>query len=79
MATNNGRLADWDGMPEWITTEEAAEQSGFHPEYIRQLARSGKIGAEKRGGRDWWIDKDKLREFLLRRRPRGRPVEHTGG
>ena len=54
---------DWSVMPEWITTEEAAEISGYHPEHVRWLARGGKIGAEKKG-RDWWIDRDKLREYL---------------
>jgi len=63
MAANNGRLRDWGDMPEWITTEEAADLSGYHPEYVRRLARQGQIGAKKKG-RDWWIDRDKLREYL---------------
>jgi excisionase family DNA binding protein len=50
-------------MPDWITTQEAAELSGFHPEYVRRLARQGKIGAEKKG-RDWWIDRDVLHAYL---------------
>ena len=54
---------DWDSMPEWITTEEAAVLSGYDVQYIRELARAGKIGAAKKG-RDWWIDRDKLKEYL---------------
>ena len=50
-------------MPDWITTQEAAELSGFHPEYVRRLARQGKIGAEKKG-RDWWIDRNVLHAYL---------------
>jgi excisionase family DNA binding protein len=50
-------------LPDWITTQEAAELSGFHPEYVRRLARQGKIGAEKKG-RDWWIDRDVLHAYL---------------
>ena len=50
-----GPTKEWSNLPEWITTEEAAELSGYHPEYVRRLARRGKIGAEKKG-RDWWID-----------------------
>ena len=63
MATNGASPArkDWADLPEWVTTEEAAEISGYHPEHVRWLARRGKIGAEKKG-RDWWIDRDKLRE-----------------
>ena len=65
MATNGTTPArkDWADLPEWITTDEAAEVSGYHPEYVRYLAREGRIGAEKKG-RDWWIDRDKLREYL---------------
>jgi hypothetical protein len=36
-------------LPNWITTQYAAELSGFRPEYVRRLARQGKIGAEKKG------------------------------
>lgn len=50
-------------LPDWITTQEAAELSGYHPEYVRRLARQGKIGAEKKG-RDWWIDRDVLHSYL---------------
>jgi hypothetical protein len=42
---------------------EAAQLSGFHPEYVRRLARQGKIGAEKKD-RDWWIDRDVLHTCL---------------
>ena len=58
------RAIDWATMPEWITTEEAAELGGYHPEHVRRLARQGKIGAEKRAGHDWWIDRDKFRVYL---------------
>ncbi len=32
---------------EWITTKEAAELSGYAPDYVRDLAREGKIKARK--------------------------------
>jgi excisionase family DNA binding protein len=41
---------------EWITTAEAAELTGYNPEYIRQMIRHRVIVAEKKG-RDWWVDK----------------------
>ncbi len=54
---------DWADLPEWITVDEAADQSGYNPQHIRRLARAGKIGAEKKG-RDWWIDRDQFRAYL---------------
>ncbi|MCH8877707.1 MAG: helix-turn-helix domain-containing protein [Chloroflexi bacterium] len=29
--------------PEWLTTEEAARILGYHVEYVRRLAREGKL------------------------------------
>ena len=48
---------------DWISTTEAAELSGYHPEYIRQLVRQGKIQAEQKSFR-FWIDRDSLLHFL---------------
>jgi excisionase family DNA binding protein len=53
----------WETLPEWITTQEAVQLSGYDIQYIRWLAREGKIGAEKKG-RDWWIDRDQFRAYL---------------
>lgn len=50
-------------MADWITTDEAAEISGYHINYLRQLIRKNKIAAEKKG-RDWWVDKDSLRDYM---------------
>jgi excisionase family DNA binding protein len=54
---------EWADLPEWITVEEAAQQSGYQPEYVRRLARQGRIGASKKG-RDWWVDRDVFRVYL---------------
>jgi excisionase family DNA binding protein len=40
--------------PGWVTTNEAAEATGYTPAYFRQLARRGVIPAE-RVGRDWFV------------------------
>ena len=32
---------------EWVSVSEAAEISGYHPEYIRRLIRDGEIEARK--------------------------------
>lgn len=54
---------DWSAMPDWMTSEEAAEASGYALTHIRHLAREGKIGAQRKG-RDWWIDRDKLMQYV---------------
>ena len=36
-------------MADWITTVEAAELSGYHPDYIRKLLQAGRIKAQKFG------------------------------
>jgi excisionase family DNA binding protein len=46
----------------WITTGEAATSTGYVVEYVRCLAREGRIHAEKRG-RDWWVDRDDLLRY----------------
>lgn len=55
-------VIDWSKMPDWITTEEAAEISGYHVNYIRRLMRQGKLNGRKAGV--WWIDKASLRAYL---------------
>jgi excisionase family DNA binding protein len=47
----------------WMTTQEAAEYSGYDIQYVRRLARKGKIGAVKKG-RDWWIDVEQFTAYL---------------
>lgn len=50
-------------MPDYITTQEASQISGYNVEYIRQLIRAGKIPAEKKG-RDWWIDRESFLQHV---------------
>jgi excisionase family DNA binding protein len=42
-----------------ITTKVAAELTGYHQKYIRQLAKGGIITAE-RFGRDWMVSKSAI-------------------
>jgi len=61
-------------MPESITTSKAAEASGHDVQWIRRLARAGKIGAKRKG-------RDKFQAYLAtmtelgnrRHDPRGIP------
>ncbi len=50
-------------MANWITTQEAIELSGYHPDSLRRLVRAGEIKAKK-WGREWMIDKRSLTTFL---------------
>jgi excisionase family DNA binding protein len=47
---------------DWITTNEATSIVGYVVEYVRCLAREGRIHAEKRG-RDWWVDRADLLRY----------------
>ncbi len=48
---------------EWITTQEAAELSGYHPDHLRELIRAGKVGAVKKGNA-WWVARKSLLAYL---------------
>ncbi len=48
---------------DWITTDEAAEISGYHPEYIRGLIRAEKIKAQK-WNRSWQVSRSSLEAYL---------------
>ena len=47
----------------WLTTAEAAELSGYHPERIRELVRNGKVKGLK-FATVWQIDRISLTEYL---------------
>ncbi len=48
---------------DWITTDEAAEISDYHSEYIRELIRAGRIKAQK-WGRSWQVSRSSLQAYL---------------
>jgi len=50
-------------MADWITTDEAAELSGYNVAYLRELIRQGKISAKKKGGA-YWVERMSLIEYL---------------
>ena len=50
-------------MADWITTTEAAELSGYHPDHLRELIRDGQIAAVKKGNA-WWVDRKALVAYL---------------
>ena len=49
-------------LTEWVNTAEGAQLTGFSIDYVRRLARGGRIEARK-VGRDWLIDCNSLLAF----------------
>lgn len=48
---------------DWLTTKEAIELSGYHPVYLRELIRDGKIVGRK-FGIVWQVSKQSLTAYL---------------
>lgn len=66
-------------MEDWLTSFEAANLSGYNPDYIRQLIRSQKITARK-WGLSWQVSRQSLEAYLAtaeksgeRRGPKHKP------
>jgi excisionase family DNA binding protein len=51
----------------WITTDEAAEQSGYTKDWISRMAKIASFKAEKKGGR-WWIDREDFMQWVREQR-----------
>lgn len=48
---------------DWITTQEAAQISGYHAEHIRELLRENRVRAQKFGP-VWQIDRASLLAYV---------------
>ena len=48
---------------EWLSVSEAAEVSGYNPEYIRRLIRSGEIEARK-FSIVWQVRRESLTSYI---------------
>ena len=48
---------------EWLSVSEAAELSGYHPEYIRRLIRDGEIEARK-FSIVWQVKRESLNSYM---------------
>jgi len=48
---------------EWLTTEKAAEMSGYHVDYIRKLLQAGKLHGRK-WGQAWQVSRQSLINYL---------------
>lgn len=49
----------------WLTTDAAAELTGYQTPHIRQLARNGSIEGRK-VGRDWLVSRESLLRYKAR-------------
>ena len=49
-------MTDTFDSTEWITTDEAAELTGYSVQYVRRLLRKDRVHAKK-WMRDWMVDK----------------------
>jgi excisionase family DNA binding protein len=48
---------------EWLTTQQAAQLTGYHRDHIRRLILAGKVKAQK-WGRDWQVDRADLLAYV---------------
>ena len=48
---------------EWLTTEQAAELSGYHPDHLRRLIRAGEIRAKKLSFL-WLVHRQSLLDYM---------------
>ncbi len=48
---------------EWLTVNEAAKLSGYHPEHIRRLVRQGAVKAKK-FSIVWMVSRDSLLTYM---------------
>lgn len=67
MARTNGSAPAPDkvNLADYITTDEAADISGYHVNYIRRLMRAHKIKGRK-AGVVWLIERDSLQAYLAK-------------
>lgn len=57
-------------MTDFLTTREAADLVNMDDEYVRRLAREGRIVAVRKESR-YWIDKDSILEYVERMKELG--------
>lgn len=50
-------------IDDWITTKEAVELSGYHPDHLRRLIRGGEVVARK-FGIVWQVSKQSLLAYV---------------
>ena len=49
-------------MPDYLTVEETAHFLGYHPEYVREMVRQGKLRADKKAG-VWLLYREAVEKY----------------
>jgi len=62
---------------DWISISEAAQLTGYFPEYLRKLIRQGKIKAERKGPM-LWVDRRSLITYLRASEKAGKKDKRHG-
>jgi excisionase family DNA binding protein len=57
-------------LGQWLSTSEAAKLSGYHPDHIRRLIRSGEVAGRK-WGNAWMVDKESLLNHVQKMNAQG--------
>ena len=60
-----------DFPTDWITTQEAAELTGYATAYFRQLIQRGRLHQVQKRGRDWFLSKGEVLAYAQRMRHLG--------
>ena len=58
-------------LDDWLSTDDAAKLSGFHPDHIRRLVRSKHVEARK-WGNAWMIRRKSLSSYIAASKQRGK-------
>lgn len=65
-------------MPtDWISITEASQLTHYHPEYLRQLVREGKILSSRKGPM-FWVDRRSLLAYLRKSEKAGKTDKRHG-
>ena len=60
----------------YISSRRAGKEHKYHPDYIGQLVRAGKVAGQK-VGRSWYVDAESLAEYMVKESPPRGPVAIT--
>jgi len=61
-------------VDKYLAAKEVAARVGYTSDYVTRLAREGKVSAERRG-RQWFVDPDSVKLFLLQMEERKRSLQ----
>lgn len=50
------------GLADYLTVEETADALGYHPAYIREMVRGGRLRADKKAG-VWLVYREAVEQY----------------